>query len=119
MARLPDASSVVCGSVAHVRVAGDDGLTFYVPWGSLDRLGRDFEHDCAKDSAWWSSFDAWFAGLGRGIFDGARFEVAAVGPEWLTWEAVGEVRRGHLADLVSPPALLIPADGRLSWVPMH
>ena len=120
MARLPDDSSVVCASVAHVRATGDDdGLTFYVPWGSLERLGRDFEQNSAKDSAWWSSLDAWLAGLGRSIFDAAPFEVAAVGPEWLTWEAAGEVRRGHLAELDSPPGLLLPADGQLSWIPMH
>jgi hypothetical protein len=120
MARLPDGGSVVCGSVAHVRVTGDDGLTFYLPWGSLDRLGRDFQwEDGAQDSAWWSSVDAWLAGLGRRIFDAAPFAVAAVGPEWLTFEAAGDIQAGHLAELVNPPGLLIPADGHLSWVPMH
>lgn len=120
-ARLPDTSDVVCGSIASSGGADDGGdtMTFYLPWGTLESIGRDFEsEDGPGDSDFWNSLDDWLAEIGRGVFDVAPFAVAAVGPEVTPLEAVEAARRGRLNEFAKPhPGLLVPIDGHLTWTP--
>jgi hypothetical protein len=112
--RLAADDRIPCASVAtHAYPRRDDSLVLYVTEGTLLELGRDPDNLSAEVQSWLDSLDRRQADIAEAVFAVFPFELATIGREALTLDAVDALRSKQRPGWL--PAHLLPEGSGLRF----
>src|SRR5262249_15632274 len=120
LARLPNGTTIACGTCIIREDNGPDWLGFYFPMGALGKAlpvgGYSFEADVTASRQWRNALDPWLARIGSRVYNHVAYRLGLIG-----FEVSGEMYAEDILDTGVPaghhPGLLWPAAGTVTYYP--